>query len=234
MRRFWKEASARPAEGGWTVALDGKPIRTPAKHPLVVPGRALAEAIAAEWDGQGEDVRPAAMPLMRLASTALDLVARRQAEVAAEIAKYAETDLVCYRAEHPPALAQRQQAGWGPLVDWAMLRYDAPLAITSGVIPTPQSAATLQAFRTAVAACSPLELGALHAVTTGCGSVVLGLALFEGRIEADEAFALSQLDESFEIEQWGEDAEAERRRTALLEDIRSAARFLALLREPDG
>lgn len=230
MKRFWKETSARPVEGGWTVALDGKPIRTPAKHPLVVPSRALAEAVAAEWDSQGEEIRPAAMPLMRLASTAIDLVAKRHADVVAEIAKYAETDLVCYRAEHPPALAQRQQAAWGPLVDWAMLRYDAPLAVTSGVIPTPQSAATLKAIQTAVAAFSMLELTALHAVTTGCGSVVLGLALLEGRIEADEAFALSQLDESFEIEQWGEDEEAERRRAAVREDIRSAAHFLALLR----
>jgi chaperone required for assembly of F1-ATPase len=230
MKRFWKETSARPAEGGWTVTLDGKPIRTPAKHPLVVPSRALAEAVAAEWDSQADEIRPAAMPLMRLASTAIDLVAKRHAEVVAEIAKYAETDLVCYRAEHPPALAQRQQAAWGPLVDWAMLRYDAPLAVTSGVIPTPQSAATLKTIEAAVAACSALELAPLHAVTTGCGSVVLSLALLEGRIEADEAFALSQLDESFEIEQWGEDAEAEGRRAAVREDIRSAAHFLALLR----
>jgi chaperone required for assembly of F1-ATPase len=231
MKRFWKNAAILAAEDGWTVALDAKPIRTPAKNPLVLPGRALAEAVAAEWNDQGAEVRPETMPLMRLASTAIDLVAKRHEVVSAEVAKYAETDLVCYRAEYPPELAQRQQALWGPLLDWAMLRYDAALVVTSGVIPTTQSPASLKSFWTAVAACTPYELAALHAATTACGSVVLGLALLEGRIEADEAFALSQLDESFEIEKWGEDAEAERRRTALREDISGAARFLKLLRE---
>jgi chaperone required for assembly of F1-ATPase len=230
MKRFWKHAAAVAAEAGWTVALDGRPIRTPAKNPLALPSRALAEAIAAEWNEQGEEVSPAAMTLMRLASTALDLVAKRHAAVAAEVAKYAETDLVCYRAEHPAELAHRQEAGWGPLVDWAMLRYDAPLAITAGVIPTTQSEATLKAFAAAIAAYDALALTALHAVTTACGSVVLGLALVERRIDAETAFALSQLDESFQIEQWGEDEEAARRRAGLRADIRDAARFLDLLR----
>jgi chaperone required for assembly of F1-ATPase len=230
MKRFWKEAAAQEAEGGWTVALDGKPIRTPAKHPLLVPSRALAEGIAAEWRAQGEEVRPEAMPLMRLASTALDLVTKRREAVAAEIAKYAETDLVCYRAEHPAELAQRQQAGWGPILDWAMLRYDAPLAITAGVIPAPQDPATLRAYAAAVAAYDPLALTALHTATTACGSVVLGLALVEGRLAPEEAYALSQLDETFQIEQWGEDSEAARRRASLREDIHNAARFLELLR----
>jgi chaperone required for assembly of F1-ATPase len=230
MKRFWKNATVAEAEGGWTVALDGKPIRTPAKNPLVVPSRALAEAIAAEWNEQGEEVRPASMPLMRLASTALDLVEKRHGAVVAEIAKYAETDLVCYRAEHPPELAHRQQAAWGPLLDWAMLRYDAPLSVTSGVIPAAQSPASIKVFRAAVAAYGALELTALHAATTACGSIVLGLALAEGRIDAEEAYRLSQLDETFQIEQWGEDAEAARRRASLREDIRNAARFLALAR----
>jgi chaperone required for assembly of F1-ATPase len=230
MKRFWKDAAVAEAEGGWTIALDGKPIRTPAKNPLLVPSRALAAAIAAEWNDQGEEVRPASMPLMRLASTAIDLVTKRHAEVAAEVAKFAETDLVCYRAERPAELAQRQQAGWGPILDWAILRYDAPLSVTSGVIPTPQSPASLKAFQATVGACAPLELTALHAATTACGSVVLGLALLEGRIDAEEAFQLSQLDETFEIEQWGEDAEAERRRAGLREDIRNAALFLRLLK----
>jgi chaperone required for assembly of F1-ATPase len=230
MKRFWKEAAAREAERGWTVTLDGKPIRTPAKNPLVVPSRALAEAIAAEWNGQGDDIQPSTMPLMRLASTALDLVTKRHAAVATEVAKYAETDLVCYRAEHPPELSQRQAAVWGPILDWAMLRYDAVLTVTAGVIPAPQSPASLQAFHAAVAAYSPLELTALHAATTACGSVILGLALVEERIEPAEAYALSQLDETFQIEQWGEDAEAVRRRASLREDILNAGLFLRLLK----
>jgi chaperone required for assembly of F1-ATPase len=158
-------------------------------------------------------------------------VAKRHAAVAAEIAKYAETDLVCYRADHPPELAQRQQAAWGPILDWAMLRYDAPLSVTAGVIPAPQDPATLRAYAAAIAAYEPLALTALHAATTACGSVILGLALVEGRLAAAEAYALSQLDETFQIEQWGEDAEAASRRAGLRDDILNAARFIALLHE---
>src|SRR5262245_9206484 len=142
MKRIYKEASIVPAERGFAVALDGKPIRTPAKEPLVLPTRALAEAVAAEWAAQGDEVRPQAMPLMRLSSIALDIVAKRREAVVAELAKYAETDLVCYRAAEQPALAARQQARWQPLLDWATLRYDAPFAVTSGVVPLPQSVAT--------------------------------------------------------------------------------------------
>jgi chaperone required for assembly of F1-ATPase len=220
MKRFWKTTAVSETEGGWTVMLDGRPIRTPAK----------AEAIRAEWDEQQDEVRPAAMPMMRLASTAIDLVAKRHGEVAREIAKYAETDLVCYRADHPPELARRQQESWGPIVDWAILRYDAPLCVTAGVIPAAQSAATLKTFAAAVAAYEPFTLTALHAATTACGSVVLGLALIERRLGAEDAYVLSQLDETFQIEQWGEDEEARRRRAGLRDDVLSAERFLSLLR----
>jgi len=195
-----------------------------------VPSRALAAAIAAEWDAQKDEGRPAGMPMMRLASIALDLVFKRREHVAAEIAKYAETDLVCYRADHQPELQRRQNDAWQPLIDWAMLRFDAPLCVTSGVIPATQSPETLARFRRAVDAYDDLSLATLHAVTTACGSIVIGLALVEGRISAEEAFALSQLDESFQIEQWGEDDEAMRRRAGLRTDIDAAARFVALLR----
>ena len=230
MKRFWKTAEVIAAEGGFGVALDGKPMRTPGKNPLRVPSRALAAAIAAEWDAQEVEVRPAQMPMMRLAAIALDLVSKRREHVAAEVAKYAETDLVCYRADHPPELQRRQNEGWQPLVDWAMLRLDAPLCVTSGVIPAAQSPETLARFRRAVDGYDDLSLAALHAATISCSSVVIGLALVEGRISAEEAFALSQLDESFQIEQWGEDEEAMRRRAGLRTDIDAVARFLALLR----
>ncbi len=230
MKRFYKNASAQAVEGGFAIALDAKTLLTPAKLPLVVPRLALAEAIADEWQAQVDEVRPHTMPLMRLASTAIDLVAKRHAEVVAEIANFAETDLVCYRAEHPAELVARQQAIWQRLVDWATLRYDAPLVVTAGIVPVAQKPATLHALTVAVAAYEPMALTALHAATTAGGSLVIALALLEGRLDAEGAFAASQLDESFQIERWGEDYEAADRRAALKADIATAARFVALLR----
>jgi chaperone required for assembly of F1-ATPase len=229
MRRVYKTAAACPAEGGWGIALDGRPLRTPAKHVLVVPNAALAEAIAAEWNAQQDDIRPATMPLTRLAATAIDHTSTQRDQVIAETAKYAETDLVCYRAEHPAALVARQQAEWQPLIDWAMLRYDASLTVTSGVVPRWQSPAALKALAAAVVAQDDFRLTALHAMTAACGSLVIALALMEGRLNAAAAFAVSQLDETFQIEAWGEDAEAATRRQALAEDIAAASRFVELL-----
>jgi chaperone required for assembly of F1-ATPase len=229
MKRAYKQAAARAAGGGWGVALDGRPMRTPAKHELIVPSAALAEAIAAEWDAQQDEIRPATMPLTRLAATAIDRTRTQRELVVAEAANYAGTDLVCYRAEHPPALIARQHAEWQPLIDWAMQRYDAALAVTSGVVPQPQSPAALKAFAAAVAAQDDFRLTALHTMTTACGSLVIALALMERRLDAASAFAVSQLDETFQIEAWGEDAEATARRKSLAEDIEAAARFVQLL-----
>src|SRR5215469_2322044 len=150
MRRFYKTAGVAASDGGFHVTLDGKPVRTPAKLPLVVPSRRLAEGIAEEWLAQSETVDLRSLKLTRLASIALDLVEPRRGAVIAEIAKYAMTDLVCYRAEGPPELAQRQHAAWQPLIDWATLRFDAPLAITSGILPVGQAPETLHAFAAAV------------------------------------------------------------------------------------
>jgi len=230
MKRFYQAAEATQAGAGFGVALDGKPLRTPAKAELIVPSRALAEAIAAEWRGQGEEIRLATLPLTRVASTAIDLVTPRRAEVCAEVARYAATDLVCYRAGHPPELARRQHAAWQPLIDWATMRYDAALEVTVGVVPVAQPVRSLRAFAAAVAAYPPLELAALHLATAAAGSLVVALALVEGRLEAEQAFATAQLDESFEIELWGEDAEATQRRALLKDDIALARRFIDLLR----
>jgi chaperone required for assembly of F1-ATPase len=229
MKRVYREVTTQPVEGGWGIALDGRPMRTPARRELVVPSAALAEAIAAEWDAQQDEIRPATMPLTRLAATAIDRTGAQRDLVVAETANYAGTDLVCYRADHPPALAARQQAEWQPLLDWAMLRYDAGLAVTNGVLPQPQSPAALKAFAAAVAAQDDFRLTALHAMTGACGSLVVALALMEGRLDAPAAFVVSQLDETFQIEAWGEDAEAAARRQALAEDIAAAARFVQLL-----
>src|SRR5207302_2563122 len=150
--------------------------------------------------GQGAELRPGEMPMMRLASIAIDLVATRRPETVAEVANYAATDLVCYRAEHPPELVARQHAIWQPLVDWAVLRYDAPLAVTCGVVPVAQAAASLGALTAAVAAYDEMHLAALHVATSCCGSLVIGLALIEGRLDAEGAFAAAELEDSFEIE----------------------------------
>jgi chaperone required for assembly of F1-ATPase len=231
MKRFYGEVGVLVAESGFGVTLDAKPLRTPAKALLAVPSRSLADAIAAEWRGQSGDVKLGDLPLTRLASTAIDLVTARRPEVVADIARYAGTDLVCYRAGHPPELAQRQHEVWQPLIDWASLRYDAPLEVTVGVVPVAQLPTTLRAFAMAVESYSPLELAALHTATAACGSLVVALALFEGQLDVAGAFATAQLDESFEIEQWGEDAEQMRRRAALKDDIALAHRFVTLLRE---
>jgi chaperone required for assembly of F1-ATPase len=231
VKRVYEEASARPAEGGWGIALDGRPLRTPGRRELIVPSESLAAAIAAEWDAQQSDIEPHRMPLTRLAATALDRTAVEGAKVGADVANYAGTDLVCYRAEHPPALAARQHATWQPLIDWAAGRYDAGLAVTPGILPTAQSPASLKIYAGVVAALDDFRLTALQAAAASCGSLVIALALLEGRLDADGAFAASQLDESFQIEAWGEDAEAAQRRRAIAEDIGATARFLELLGE---
>ena len=230
MKRFYKKAEPVPAAGGHAVALDGSLVKTAGKRDLIVPGLALAAAVAAEWEAQQGEIRWEAMPLTRLAGATIDRSAAQRDAVVRQVAHYAGTDLVCYRAAHPPALAALQQAVWQPLIDWAVDRYGAPLAVTTGVIPASQPAASLATFTEAVAEYDDFSLTALHAATAACGSLVIALALLEGRLDADEAFAASQLDESFQIEAWGEDTEQAERRAALAAEIAAAARFISLLR----
>jgi chaperone required for assembly of F1-ATPase len=230
MKRFYKKAEPVPAAGGHGIALDGRLVKTSGKHDLIVPRLALAAAMAAEWEAQQGEIRRVAMPLTRLAGATIDRSAAQRDAVVQQVAHYAGTDLVCYRAARPPALAARQRAVWQPLIDWAVERYDAPLAVTFGVIPKSQPAASLAAFAAAVAGHDDFSLTALHAATGASGSLVIALALLEGRLDPDEAFAASQLDESFQIEAWGEDTEQAKRRAALAAEIAAAARFISLLR----
>jgi chaperone required for assembly of F1-ATPase len=223
VKRFYRKAEFVQRAGGSGITLDGKPIKTPGKRDLVVPNEALAAAIAEEWNAQQGEVRAVTMALTRLAATTVDRVATKRDDIIRQTANYAATDLVCYRAAHP-------QTVWQPLIDWAVLRYDAPLSVTTGVIPTNQSATSLRAFAAAVAEQDDFALTALHVATAACGSLVIGLALIEGHLDAEAAFAVSQLDESFQIEVWGEDAEEAERRRALSADIQAAGRFLSLLR----
>lgn len=230
MKRFYKQAAVEPAAGGHGVTLDGRLVKTPGKRDLIVPNLGLAVAVAAEWEAQRGDIRREAMPLTRLAGVTIDRTSTEREAVARQVAHYAGTDLVCYRANHPPALAARQQGVWQPLIDWASERYEAPLAVTTGVVPTSQPAASLAAFAAVVAEHDDFSLSALHAATTACGSLVIALALLEGRLDAAEAFTAAQLDESFQIEAWGEDMEQAERRAALAAEIAAAAQFMSLLR----
>src|SRR5690606_24662614 len=196
MKRFYKEVAVADTDQGYAVMLDGRPVRTPARKPLSLSSRALAEAIAAEWRAQGDRVDPASMPLTRLATTAIDLAAARRPAIVDEIAAYAATDLLCYRADSPAELAARQHTAWQPLLDWVAVRHGAQLAVTAGVVPRPQPSEALAALRRTVEAQDDLALVALHAATVAAGSLVLALALLDRRIDAAEAFALSQLDET--------------------------------------
>ena len=229
MKRFYKSVSVAEIEGGFGIKLDARDLRTPAKRALMLPTVKLAEALAEEWDAQQDEILPDAMPMMKLVGTALDLVADRCQAVIDEAASYAGTDMLCYRADGPAKLVERQARLWQPHLDWAALRYDAPLRVTTGVVPIAQPESSLKALRAALAAYDPLPLTAVADLTSLCGSLVLALAIAEGRLDADAAFDAAMLDESFEIEQWGEDAEASRRRDRQRRDIAAAARLLTLL-----
>ncbi len=231
MKRVYREVWVAPAGDGWSILLDARTLQTPGRAALVLPKQSLADAIAAEWDAQVETIVPATMPLMRLAATAVDRVAPQRTRAIEEIIGYVGTDLVCYRADRPAELIARQGVLWQPLVDWATLRFDAPLPVTTGVAPRPVSAAAVAAFRSAVEAFDLWWLTALHSATTACGSIVIGLALIDQRLDAETAWVASQLDETFQIEKWGEDAEAAARRRELKRDIEATCRFMDLLRD---
>lgn len=208
-KRFWKDATVAPVPGGWAVHLDARPLKTPAKAPLVVPTLALAELIAAEWREQGEQVRPDTMPATRAANTAIDRVRLHHAAVVAEIAAYAETDLLCYRAEGPAELAARQSAHWDPLLHWAEARFDVRFDRIAGVMPRPQPPETLSRLGQAVAAQDAFALTALHDLVTLPGSLVIGLAAAEGAFDPADLWRAARLDEDWQAELWGRDPEAE-------------------------
>lgn len=229
-RRFYKDASIAPAEGGWTILLDGKALRSPAKRPLVLPTEALARAIAGEWQAQGEKIDPHSMPLMQLAATAIDRLADDREAVAGEIAGYGASDLVCYRATEPPALVQRQDEAWHPLLAWLAGRYDIALNVTTGIVAVEQPPHARATFRRVLEASDLFALTALAAMASTAGSLVIALALAEGRLTTDQAADAALLDELFQAEKWGTDPEAERRRAAIRSDLQAAERFHRLSR----
>jgi chaperone required for assembly of F1-ATPase len=229
VKRFWKEAAAAEADGGFAIALDGKPVRTPARAPLVAPTRALAEAIAGEWNSSGEEVDPRAMPLTGLANAAIDRVAPDTQAFAGGLARYAEADLTCYRAEGPDALVQRQSESWDVLLDWARRRYDVDFACQSGIVHVAQPEDTVRRLGHEVAVLDPFRLAGLAPLVTIGGSLVAALAVIEEALPAEAAWEAVSLDERWQLEQWGSDGEAEAALDLRRRDFLAAARFLSLL-----
>ena len=225
MKRFWKDVTV---EAG-AILLDGRGVRTPAREPLVLPTPALAEAVAGEWRAVGEKIDPRAMPLTGYANAAIDKVAPDTATFAAGLARYGETDLLCYRAENPPELAARQAKIWDPLLDWARARYDIAFVVTAGIVHRAQPPETLSRLSAAIAARSPFELAALSPIVTIGGSLVVALMLAEHAITADAAFDATHLDELWQAELWGEEWMAADARALRRADFASADRLLRLL-----
>lgn len=230
MKRFYKVASVGAAEGGYQVLLDDRPVRTPAKAPLLLPGEKLAAEIAAEWNVQEEKILPASMPFMSLASTGFDRVTPQREAVIDQIVAYGGSDLVCYRTEDPDDLMVRQVKSWQPLLDWCQERFGAELAVTAGIMPQPQSEHALAALRRGIADHNDLVLSGLYQLTTGFGSLVIALAVLEGRVEAEKGIEYALLDELFQAERWGEDWEAIERRKGMAADMTNAARFISFCR----
>ncbi|MFQ5535125.1 MAG: ATP12 family chaperone protein [Sphingomonadales bacterium] len=228
MKRFYKRADYRAEDEGFAITLDDRRVRTPAKAFLDVPFEALARAIAGEWAAQGEEIAPDAMPLTRLANTAIDRVVGRKSEVVDEITRFAETDLLCCRADGPDSLVARQNESWQPLIEWANERHGARLAVTSGVLPVTQDDTAVAALRAAVDAFCPFAVTGLHGVITATGSVVVGLAVAEHRLSPDQAWSVSQIDEDFQAEKWGEDEEAMEAQARKRTEMMDAVRFLRL------
>lgn len=229
MKRFYKEAVAAPAEGGSEILLDGRSVKSPARQPLRVPSDRLAGAIAAEWNAQGETIDPRTMPLTGLANAAIDRVSPDPGAFAASLARYGESDLLCYRADSPAALVARQAEAWDPLLAWARRRFDVDFETVSGIIHRPQPAATVERLGRAVAARGPFELAALSPLVTIGGSLIVALALAEGEIDLPAAWSAATLDEKWQEEHWGADPEAVQALENRRREFEAAQRFLQLL-----
>ena len=229
MKRFWKVAEVVESDGGFGVTLDDRSVKTPARADLAVPTRQLAEAIVAEWNGCGDDVDPRAMPLTGLANAAIDRVAPDKAGFAAGIARYAESDLTCYRAEGPETLVARQAESWDALQAWARRRYDVDFTCVSGVIHAPQPEETVRKLYHAVAALDAFHLAGLSPLVTIGGSLVAGLAVIEQMMPAEDVWEAVSLDDRWQLEQWGDDPEAGAMLDARRGEFLTAARFIDLL-----
>lgn len=229
-RRFWQEARAEAVDGGFTVRLDARSVRTPARAALILPTLPMAEAIAAEWQAQGPKVDPQSMPMARFAHSAIDKVVPQFAEVAELVAAYGGSDLLCYRAADPAVLVARQAAGWDPLLDWATYDMGARLRVTTGVMPVDQPAESLSKLAALVREATAFELAALHDLVAITGSLVLGLAVTRAHLPVESAWAASRIDEVWQAEVWGSDETAEQAEAVRHLALHQAARFFTLCR----
>jgi chaperone required for assembly of F1-ATPase len=234
VKRFFEASDFESADGGFAVTLDGRRVKTPGGVPLILPEEGLAAAIAAEWAAQEDTIRPDTMPITGLSCTAVDTVASQRAAIVDQLVKYAESDLLCYRADQPDDLREHQQTHWQPLLDWASETHGAGLVVTTGILPVDQPTGALASLRRAVEAQDDFHLTVLASVTQAAGSLVIGLCVIGGRLNAGQAFDASQLDETWQTDTWGEDAEAVKRRVAIRQEIRDAIRFLDLVRGGQG
>lgn len=229
MKRFYEKAEIRAHQQGYEILLDGRPVRTPGRQPLAVPTETLARAIAGEWEAQGNSVDPRSMPLTGLANAAIERIAPDREAFARGLAAYGESDLLCFRAEAPEALAARQAAAWDPLLGWARRRYDVDFEIVCGIVHRAQPAFTVERLAHAIVSRDAFELAGLSPLVTASGSLLIALALAEGAVELDTAWSAATLDESWQAEKWGEDAEAAAAIEARRKDFEAGYRFLQLL-----
>jgi chaperone required for assembly of F1-ATPase len=225
LRRFYKTATVGEEGGAFNILLDGKPVKTPARRPLAAPERSIAEAIASEWQAQGETIDPATMPLTRLANSIVDGVTARTEEVVADIGKYFESDLIFYRADAPQALVRRQGEHWDPILAWATDALGARFMLAEGVMHVRQPENAIRAAREALPA-EPWSVGALHSVTTLTGSALLALALRDAFRDPEAVWAAAHVDEDWNMEQWGRDEIALQRRDARRAEFDAAALVL--------
>jgi chaperone required for assembly of F1-ATPase len=230
-KRFWTEERVEAAEGGFVVLLDARVVNTPGKQRLVLPTRALAEAVAAEWAAQEGAVKPETMPMTRTANSALEKVAPQRIEVADMLASYGGTDLLCYRAERPQELIDRQAATWDPLIAWAEGRYGVVFRQATGVMPVDQPAQTVARLTEVVRGLDAFALAGFHDLVALSGSLILGLGVLEETIDVTEAWAASRVDETWQVEQWGHDEEADRMTEVKAAAFRAADRFCRLVRQ---
>jgi chaperone required for assembly of F1-ATPase len=225
-KRFYKVATVRASADGFAVELDGRTIRTPAKRLLILPSEQLAGTIAAEWNGQGDVIDPGTMSLTRLANSVIDGVADRRAEVIDDLAAYAGSDLLCYRAEAPERLVERQTLVWDPILDWVEERFGARFLVSEGIMHLTQDSDAIDRIRASVARHDAFTLAGLHSVTTLTGSVLIALALVEGRLDPDAAWAAGSLDDLWSLEVWGHDEEAAHRMLQRRRDFDAAVMAL--------
>ena len=208
-KRFWKNVHVASLEAGYSIKLDEKILKTPAKKQMLLPTEKLAKKVASEWDQQVEEIDPTTMPFTKSANAALDKVSEQSEEVISLLGEYGETDLLYYRADSPPELQKRQKLGWDPIIKWAENTFEVQINCGTGIVYIPQNEKLISETRKKINTLSIFELAAFYDMVSITGSLILGLAIINGRLSAEEAYQLSRIDEQWQLEQWGEDEEAQ-------------------------